>query len=199
MLQFRPMAAPGLRVGLLGGSFNPPHPGHVLISKIALRRLRLDRVWWLLSPGNPLKANAPADLERRAQAASDLLQDPRIIPTGIEQTLGTRYTADTLTALKRRYPAVRFVWLMGEDNLAQFHHWADWAGIMTSIPIAVMSRPGAGFPALNARAARRFARFRLPEAKAARLASSAPPCWTMLTHPQSGASSTKLRAAGGWA
>lgn len=198
MLQARPMAGPGLRVGLLGGSFNPPHHGHLLISEVALRRLRLDRVWWLISPGNPLKSSAPASLAQRADAAGEIISDPRIIPTSVETVLGTRYTHDTLRALRRRYGGVRFVWLMGEDNLEQFHRWFRWQDIMRSIPVAVFSRPGTGFPALNSRAARHFAAARLPAEEAGTLAARSAPCWTLLTHPMSGMSSTRLRAAGGW-
>lgn len=194
----RPPSIPGLKVGLLGGSFNPPHEGHLLISKIALRRLGLDRVWWLFSPGNPLKDNAPADMAMRSAEARKLVSDPRIILTDIESALNTRYTADTLRALTSRYTGTHFVWLMGEDNLAQFHQWEDWRGIAEMVPIAVFSRPGSGFPALNAPAAKALERYRLPASKAQLLYQSKPPVWSLLVHPQSSQSSTKLRAERNW-
>ncbi len=199
MFKIRPTAAPGLRVGLLGGSFDPAHDGHLHISRIALRRLQLDRVWWLLSPGNPLKADAPAPLERRLAAADAVLDDhPRIEATGIERDLGTVYTVDTVRALRALYPAVRFVWLMGADNLSQFHRWRHWAEIMHSLPVCVLARPGEQVRAGLSTAARRFAAMRLPEYEAAALPFRAPPCWTLLTHPTSPLSSTALRASGVW-
>ena len=121
-----PHARAGQVIGLLGGSFDPAHSGHVHISKAALQRFGLDRVWWLVSPGNPLKRHGPAPLKDRLQAARAMMQHPRVTVTGIEERLGTRYTAQTITALRARYPGVRFVWLMGADNLAQFHLWQDW-------------------------------------------------------------------------
>lgn len=199
MFQSRPVAAPGLRVGLLGGSFDPAHDGHLHISRIALARLRLDRVWWLLSPGNPLKPDAPAPLARRLDAARRATGGhPRILATGIERALGTVYTVDTVLALKARYPAVRFVWLMGADNLAQFHRWHRWAAIMHALPVAVLARPGEQVRAGLSKTARRFAAARIPEREAAALPFRAPPCWTMLTHATSPLSSTALRARGDW-
>ncbi|MEO0719162.1 MAG: nicotinate-nucleotide adenylyltransferase, partial [Pseudomonadota bacterium] len=123
MLYDGPPAAPGLRIGLLGGSFDPPHGGHVHITHTALRTLQLDRVWWLVTPGNPLKPHGPADLKRRMAACHEMIQHPRVVITDIESRLGSRFTADTLGALKNLYPHVRFVWLMGADNLVGFHHW----------------------------------------------------------------------------
>ena len=199
MFQSRPIAAAGLRVGLLGGSFNPAHEGHLHISRIALRRLRLDRIWWLLSPGNPLKQDAPASLDRRADAARTVIDGhPRILVTGIERNLGTVYTIDTLQALKALYPAVRFVWLMGSDNLSQFHRWHRWAAIMQTLPVAVMARPGEQVRAGLSKTARRFHAARLPEADAAALPFLDAPCWTMLTHATSPLSSTALRKSGVW-
>lgn len=200
MIRTRPIAAPGLRIGLLGGSFNPAHEGHLHISRIALARLRLDRVWWLLSPGNPLKANAPAALPRRLDAAHHVLDaHPRIVPTGIERDLGTVYTIDTIAALQRLYPSVHFVWLMGADNLSQFHRWHRWSEIMHRIPVAVMARPGEQLRAGLSKTATRFATARLPQRDAAALPGRAPPCWTMLSHATSPLSSTALRNSGAWA
>ena len=199
MSDHRPFAAPGLRVGLLGGSFDPPHAGHLHISRIALNRLRLDRVWWLVSPGNPLKPDAPASLERRLDAAHAVIGGrPRIEPTGIERALGTVYTVDTIRALRALHPAARFVWLMGADNLAQLHRWRRWAEIVRTLPICVMARPGQQLRAGLSVAARRFASARLPERAAAALPFRDPPCWTILTHPTSPQSSTAIRASGAW-
>ena len=132
-----------MRVGLLGGSFNPAHGGHRAISLFAMEALGLDAVWWLVSPGNPLKpVTGMAPLAARLQSAQAMARRSRIVPTAIEAQLGTRYTVDTLAALGRRYPQHRFVWLMGADNLAQFHRWRDWRRIARSMPIAVIARPG---------------------------------------------------------
>lgn len=199
LIQSLPMATPGLRVGLLGGSFDPAHAGHVHISRVALRRLRLDRVWWLLSPGNPLKPDAPAPLDKRLTAANHALDGhPRILATAIERDLGTVYTIDTINALKRRYPAVRFVWLMGADNLSQFHRWHRWTEIMRALPVAVLARPGEQIGAGLSRTATRFARSRLPAQGAAALPFRAPPCWSLLNHATSPLSSTALRDSGDW-
>ncbi len=199
MFQPRPIAPDNACIGLLGGSFNPAHEGHAHISRIALKRLGLNRVWWLLSPGNPLKRNAPAPLERRMDAANAVLNGhPRIFPTGIERNLGTVYTIDTIHALQRRYPRVRFVWLMGADNLVQFDRWHRWADIMQSVPVAVMARPGEQVRAGLSVAARRFAQARLPARDAATLPYRDAPCWTMLTHPTSPLSSTAIREGGAW-
>ena len=132
-----------LRIGLLGGSFNPAHGGHRRISLFALDALGLDEVWWLVSPGNPLKPkHGMAPLAARFSSAVEQARRAPIRVTAIERELGTRYTVDTLAALKRRYPKAQFVWLMGSDNLAQFHQWRDWRGIARSMPIAVIARPG---------------------------------------------------------
>ncbi|MGR3780291.1 MAG: nicotinate-nucleotide adenylyltransferase [Albimonas sp.] len=197
-MQGFPRAEPGLRVGLLGGSFDPPHQGHVHITRWALRRLGLDRVWWLVSPGNPLKARGPAALERRMQACRALMRHPRVEITDVEARLGARYTADTLARLKARYPQVRFVWLMGADNLAQFHRWDRWQEIAMTTPIAVLGRPGAQLRAGLSPAARRFAFARRDAGAAHGLALAEPPAWTLLTGAMSDLSSTRIREAGGW-
>jgi nicotinate-nucleotide adenylyltransferase len=189
-----PPFAAGQTIGLLGGSFNPPHRGHLLASHLALTRLRLDRVWWLATPGNPLKSVADlAALRARLDAACALVRDPRISVTGFESEIGSRYTADTLRYLKRRAPAARFVWIMGADNLAQLHRWRDWEEIAARVPILVVDRPGASFAALSSRAAQALARWRRPERDALRLARLAPPAWIFLHGPRSSASSTALR------
>lgn len=185
-------------VGLLGGSFDPAHRGHVDITLAALRRFGLDRVWWLVSPGNPLKAQGPATMDRRLDAARRLMRHPKVRVTGIEAALGTRYTADTLAALRRLYPGVRFVWLMGSDNLAGFHRWEDWRLIADSVPIGVLSRPGSRLGARFSPAARYMAGHRLPDAQAQLLGRAEAPVWCIADLPLNPASSTAIRAAGGW-
>jgi nicotinate-nucleotide adenylyltransferase len=193
-----PHAAPGQRIGLLGGSFDPAHAGHLHVSRWALKALGLDAVWWLVSPGNPLKADAPADLARRLAAAQALVRHPRIKLTDLEAQTGTRYTAATLTALQARYPGVRFVWLMGADNLGSFHHWDRWETIMALVPVCVLARPGEQLRAGLSPAARRFARWRLPQAEAKALPFRRPPAWVLLTGPMLDLSSSELRALGVW-
>ena len=193
-----PQAGQGMRIGLLGGSFDPPHAGHVHISRWALRNFRLDQVWWLVSPGNPLKSRQPAPLAHRIAAAEALATHPRIRITDLEARLATRYTADTLTALQARYPGVRFVWLMGADNLAEFHRWDRWDWIMENMNVGVMSRPEEQVAAGLSPAARRYARFRLSPRRAAALPLRRAPCWTLLTGRMLDISSTEIRARGGW-
>ena len=143
-----------MRIGLLGGSFNPPHEGHALVTRIALTRLGLDRVWWLVTPGNPLKSQADlAALKARVDAARRLVGGPRVAVTDIEAHIGARYTYDTLAWLTRRAPGVRFVWIMGADNLRQFHLWRHWRDIADLVPIAVVDRPGSTLRAMSSRAA----------------------------------------------
>ncbi|MEM9204889.1 MAG: nicotinate-nucleotide adenylyltransferase [Pseudomonadota bacterium] len=191
-----PPHGPGQAIGLLGGSFNPAHAGHRHISLIALKRLKLDNIWWLVTPGNPLKDNdglPPID-ERIAQARR-IANHPRIKVTGIEAQLGTRFTADTLTRLKRRAPSLHFVWLMGADNLAGFHRWDRWRGIAEALPIAVIDRPGYTQSALTATAADALVRFRIDESDAPLLARREAPAWVFLFGPRSQLSSTALRAS----
>lgn len=188
-----PHAPPGLTVGLLGGSFDPPHAGHAHLAREALKRLGLDRLWLMVSPGNPLKPNPPAPLPARLAAARALIPHPRIHITDIEAHTGTRATIDTLRALQRLYPGVRFVWLMGADNMASLHRWDRWRQIMARVPVAVFARPGQRLAALNAPAARAFAPARLPARKAACLPGRAPPGWVWLDMPMRAESSTRLR------
>jgi nicotinate-nucleotide adenylyltransferase len=190
----RPWAAPGQVIGLLGGSFDPPHAGHVHLTKEALKRLGLDQVWWLVSPGNPLKPNPPAPLETRMTAARRLMQHPRVRITDLEAKFGTRATIDTLTALRQAYPLVRFVWLMGADNLATFHRWERWHDIMSSIPVAVFARPGQRVPALLSRAARQFAYARIGQQRGHSLGQRAAPVWVYIDMPMRNESSTAIRA-----
>ena len=189
-----PPHPPGLRVGLFGGSFNPPHAGHRHAALLALKRLRLDRVWWLVSPGNPLKDNAGLPpLATRVAAASRLAAHPRIAVTGLEASIGSRHTRDTLAWLQRHCPGVRFVWLMGADSLVSFHRWRDWRAIAACVPIAVIDRPGTTLAAKASRAARAFRAFRLRESAAPGLASRRPPAFVYLHGPRVAISSTQLR------
>lgn len=190
-----PPHAPGMAVGLFGGSFNPPHAGHVLVSETALRRLRLDRVWWLVTPGNPLKdTRALAPLPRRMAAARRLLRDPRIVVSDLEARLGVRYTFDTIDWLVRRCPGVHFVWLMGADNLRQFDRWQQWRGIAARVPLAVIDRPGAGLKASASRAAQALAPWRVPEHGAWRLVRRGAPGLVVLHGRRLDLSSTMLRS-----
>jgi nicotinate-nucleotide adenylyltransferase len=183
-----------MRIGLLGGSFNPPHVAHRAISRFAIKRLKLDRVWWLVTPGNPLKdVGALHDLDARAEAARKMADDPRIDVSCLESIIGTQYTEHTITYLRRRCAGLRFVWIMGADNLAQFHRWQNWRRIAAEVPIAVIDRPPQSFRALAAPAARALARYRVPEKDAGRLASLRAPAWVFLTGMKSGLSSTGLR------
>jgi nicotinate-nucleotide adenylyltransferase len=183
------------RIGLLGGSFNPAHEGHRHISLLALKRLRLDEVWWMLTPQNPLKsALETAPFEERLKAARRVARHPRIRVTDIERRLGTAHTADTLALLLPRFPKCRFVWLMGADNLAQVSEWKNWRRIFRRVPIAVFSRPPYSKLALAARSARVFADSRVAEWKASSIATRSPPAWVFLhTRPHAG-SATRIRA-----
>ncbi|WP_052341009.1 nicotinate-nucleotide adenylyltransferase [Salinarimonas rosea] len=191
-----PPAAAGMRIGLFGGSFNPPHAGHLHVGRMAIRRLRLDRLWWLVTPGNPLKERAGLpSLPERMAAARRLARDPRIVVTGFEAELPAPYTIGTIRYLQRRLPEVRFVWIMGADSLATFHRWQDWREIAARVPIAVVDRPGLTLAAPFSPAARVLARARRPEGEAAALADAAPPAWTFLHGRRSTLSSTALRRA----
>lgn len=193
-----PPHAPGLCIGLFGGSFNPAHEGHRLASLTALRRLQLDRVWWLVTPGNPLKDNSRLPpLAERLRQARGVAGAARISVTGIEARLRTRYTADTLRALKRRCPGVRFVWIMGSDNLASFHRWNEWRAIARMMPIAIIDRPGSTHSAMASPAANWLSRWRIPESQAAALARTEPPAWVFLHGRRSPLSSTMLRRLAG--
>ncbi len=193
-----PYVRAGQTVGLLGGSFDPAHEGHAHITREALKRFRLDRVWWLVSPGNPLKKRGPAPLADRMRAAHEVMQHPRVFISDFEARIGTRYTAQTLRALMRRRPLVRFVWLMGADNLAGFHHWQDWRWIMDNVPVGVLARPGDRIAARTSPAAKRYARYRLRGREAARLAGMEPPAWCFINLPMSTMSSTQIRKSGQW-
>ena len=190
-----PRHARGQRIGLFGGTFDPPHRAHLAVSLFAMKRLRLDRVWWLVTPGNPLKnATAPAALDQRLVAARALARHPRIDVTGIEARIGARYSYDTIRYLLSRCPQVHFVWIMGADNLASFHRWQNWRGIAALVPIAVVDRLGPSLDAMGSVAGRAL-RHRIAERAAASLPRRRPPAWVYLHGLKSPLSSTALRAA----
>ena len=193
-----PYARPGQVIGLLGGSFDPAHEGHVHITREAMKRFGLTRVWWLVSPGNPLKSRGPAPLAQRMARAQAIMRDPRVTVTDIEARLGTRYTAQTLAQLKARYPGVRFVWLMGADNLAQFHRWQDWTWIMENVPVGVLARPLDRISARMSPAARVYRRDRISGRASQLLGRSDAPAWCFVNVAMSRQSSTAIRAAGAW-
>ena len=183
------------RIGLLGGSFNPAHPGHRHVSVEALRRLGLDEVWWLVSPQNPLKSGDDMEpVATRVARARQLANHPKIRVDAPELQLGTRYTLDTVQALKHVYPHARFVWLMGADILPQLVDWAGWRDLFAAIPIAAFARPGWGYSALAAAAPRTFARYRLDAGDSRRLASCEPPAWCFIPSRLDSHSATAIRA-----
>lgn len=185
-----------MQVGLFGGSFNPPHAGHALVAEIALRALRLDQLWWMVTPGNPLKSGRDlAPLAMRLAQSEAIAEDPRIKVTAFEAAFHVRYTADTLALVKARNPGVDFVWVMGADNLAQFHRWQRWREIALSFPIAVIDRPGSTLSFVSSVMAKTFDHARVDEKDAPRLARMRPPAWTFIHGPRSLLSSTALRNA----
>jgi nicotinate-nucleotide adenylyltransferase len=190
-----PHAGKGLAVGLFGGSFNPPHAGHELVAEIALRRLALDQLWWIVTPGNPLKSgNELAPLAERLKLSEQVAENPRIKVTAFEAAHNVRYTADTLALVRARNPGVDFVWVMGADGLRDFHRWQRWRQIATTFPIAVIDRPGSTLSFLSSMVAKTFDYARVDEIDAPRLARMKAPAWTFIHGPRSLLSSTAIRA-----
>ena len=191
-----PHVEKGMQVGLFGGSFNPPHGGHALVAEIALRRLALDQLWWMVTPGNPLKNTRElAPLSERLRRSEEIALDPRIKVTAFELRHHVRYTADTLALVKARNPGVDFVWIMGADNLKDFHRWQRWRQIAMTFPIAVIDRPGSTLSFLSSVMAKTFDYARIDEGDAPRLARMKAPAWTFIHGPRSSLSSTALRKA----
>lgn len=193
-----PNHVPGQRVGLLGGSFDPPHQGHLHISKEALKRFDLDCIWWLVTPGNPLKTHGPAPLEKRLTAARNLVDHPRIHVTAIEQQLGTTATAQTIAHLRRLYRDVSFTWLMGADNLAQLHRWQNWRTIMRHVPVGVLARPGDRISARTSPAARLFRPYKIKASNSRALSTRTAPAWCFVNVPLDRTSSSAIRENGNW-
>ena len=187
-----PLAYPGMKIGLFGGSFDPAHSGHLHVAETALRRLGLDQVWWLVTPQNPLKPRSRPLLARMSSAAA-ITRGTRMVVTDIESRLGVRYSADTIRALKRRSPGVRFVWIMGGDNLRGFVRWRRWRDIMHAVPIAIVARERIASKSLDAMAFAQFARHRVAMCAARTLPGTAAPAWTYISGHLDPASSTAIR------
>ncbi len=191
-----PPHAPGMRIGLFGGTFDPAHAAHRAATLLAMKRLALDRVWWLVTPGNPLKdTRGLAPLAERLAAAQKLAHHPRIDVTGVEAQIGTRYTYETVAYLVRRCPGVHFVWIMGADNLRSFHRWQRWQDIAALMPMAVVDRLGPSLYSAAGAAGQALSRMRIPEWAAKTLSRRRPPAWVYLHGLKSPLSSTALRAA----
>lgn len=189
-----PHVEPGMAVGLFGGSFDPAHAGHLLVAETAIRRLGLDQLWWIVTPQNPLKAKRRSgELARRIEQSEAVARNPRIRVTAFEAAHAIRYSADTIALALRRYPATRFVWVMGADNLRNFHQWQRWRWIVRTIPIAIVDRPGSTLFLLSSVMARAFAAARVDEGDATRLPYLQAPAWTFLHGPRSSISSTAIR------
>ncbi len=187
-------ATNGRKIGLFGGSFNPAHEGHLEISLSALDRLNLDVIWWLVSPGNPLKD--PSDMEpfeARMNSAQQIASDPLILVSDLEKKIGTKYTIDTLKIIKKTYPDDQFVWIMGADNLEQFDQWKDWETIANTVPFAIFNRPSYSSASLKSNAARVLGTFQIEEKDAGKLYSLTPPAWVYCTGNENPASSTEFR------
>ena len=192
-MQGFPSAEPGLTIGLLGGSFDPPHEGHVHITKLALKIFNLSKIWWLVCPENPIKSVTPSDLNSRFLASKKIMKHPSVIITDLERKFKTKYTFQTLIKLKKLYPSTKFVWLMGADNLINFHHWKNWDWIMKNIPVGVLARPEEQIKAGLSRTAIKFGNYRLPKEKSIILSNYIPPVWTLSTGPMRNISSTEIR------
>ena len=195
-MQGYPFVEPGLTIGLLGGSFDPPHEGHVHITKLALKIFKLSKIWWLVCPENPLKGVIPLDLNSRIIASKKIMRHPSVVITDIEKKFKTKYTFQTLIRLKILYPKTKFVWLMGADNLVNFHNWKNWDWIMKNIPVGVLARPEEQIKAGLSLTATKFKNYRLPKDKSILLSNYCPPAWTLISGPMRNISSTEIRKKG---
>ena len=193
MNRMKPYIPPAPCVGLLGGSFDPPHKGHLHISLYAIRKFGLDAVWWLVSPGNPLKNTPSLDMSERIRLARNVTSHPRIFVSDLEHRTGLKYSIDTIRFLKRRHSGCRFLWLMGSDNLHGFHHWKGWQEFVSLVNIGVMERVGYRMKARNSVSARYLARYRIEQDHAGCLIDMAPPAWTLVNIPMDSTNSTQLR------
>ena len=198
IIRHLPAASPRHRVGLLGGSFDPPHLGHKHISDWALKQFNLDQVWWLVSPGNPLKRNVPASVDIRISLAADIVINPKTVISNVESEYGLRFSADTITSLKVSCPSTKFVWIMGADNLVGIHRWQRWWRIFEAVPVGVLARQGHNLAACNSVAARRYSRFRCRPEFSHNLALLEPPAWCFVNSPLYAISSTSIRERGAW-
>lgn len=192
-----PLAVSGQSIGIFGGSFDPPHAGHLLAAKRALRRVGLDQIWWIPSPGNPLKTRQPAPMNERLDAIAKLASDPKMKPVDLETLLGTRYTIDTLTALQAMYPGVNFVLIFGADILGELHLWKRWKELVLMAPICAIARPDEQIRAGLSPFAQCFSRYRLRPEEAPLLKMCRAPLWTILPGVMSDLSSTEIRAQNG--
>ena len=192
-MQGLPSVEPGLTIGLLGGSFDPPHEGHVHITKLALKFFNLSKIWWLVCPENPIKSVTPSDVNSRFLASKKIMKHPSVVITDLEKKFETKYTFQTLIKLKKLYPSTKFVWLMGADNLINFHHWKNCDWIMKNIPVGVLARPEEQIKAGLSRTAIKFGNYRLPKEKSIILSNYIPPVWTLSTGPMRNISSTEIR------
>ena len=192
-MQGFPSVEPGLTIGLLGGSFDPPHEGHVHITKLALKIFNLSKIWWLVCPENPIKNVTPSDVNSRFLASKKIMKHPSVVITDLERKFKTKYTFQTLIKLKKLYPSTKFVWLMGADNLINFHHWKNWDWIMKNIPVGVLARPEEQIKAGLSQTAIKFGNYRLPKEKSIILSNYIPPVWTLSTGPMRNISSTEIR------
>ncbi len=192
-MQGFPSVEPGLTIGLLGGSFDPPHEGHVHITKLALKIFNLSKIWWLVCPENPIKSVTPSDVNSRFLASKIIMKHPSVVITDLERKFKTKYTFQTLIKLKKLYPSTKFVWLMGADNLINFHHWKNCDWIMKNIPVGVLARPEEQIKAGLSRTAIKFGNYRLPKEKSIILSNYIPPVWTLSTGPMRNISSTEIR------
>ena len=188
----------GITVGLLGGSFDPPHSGHVHITNQAFQAFGLNKIWWLVSPRNPLKAQEPSSLEKRIKECKKIIQHPKVLVSDIEAQFNSHCTAKTIRKLYILYPGIRFVWLMGADNLLNFHNWKEWAWIMENIPVGIMARPDNKVKAALSPAALRYRRFRVKPNNALAIPFMRAPAWSLLGGPMCNISSTEIRSSGLW-